>query len=234
VRLTAVGSGDRKGSITIAPITLAAESLVRLRQRGGGGGYVLSMEAPTLAVRVNLYGQILLAIPGDLPATVDFVVPKAMLVTTGGKALTLDIQTTNSADLGLTPQILINHLSFLKIDEPAAPGQPVRRVSTLQGGTLYWEGLNGVERTLRPSEQIAFEEVRGEIVAVDLKPDDMALRFHGEVGEVTAGWGRNRRSLMPTWLEWLRARHGLSLLWGSTVYIVGLLMGALRWFKVSL
>jgi hypothetical protein len=54
------------------------------------------------------------------------------------------------------------------------------------------------------------------------------------VTAVTAGWGENRRSLMPTWLEWLRARHGLSLLWGSTVYIVGLLMGALRWFKVGL
>ena len=67
-------------------------------------------------------------------------------------------------------------------------------------------------------------------------PDPLAgwVAFVWALGAVTAGWGHNRRSLMPTWLEWLRARHGLSLLWGSTVYIVGLLMGALRWFKVSL
>ena len=234
VRLTVAGEGDRKGSITIAPIALTPGSQVRLRHRGAPGAYTLSLESPELALRVNVYGTIDVAIPGELKTPVDFVVPKAMHMSTGGKALTLDLQTTNHKDLGLAPQLLVDQLSFLRIDEPASPGQPVRRVSTLHGGTLYWEALNGEERTLRPSEQIAFDEVQGEIVAVDLKDTDMALRFHGDVGAVTAGWGHNRRSLMPTWLEWLRARHGLSLLWGSTVYIVGLLMGALRWFKVSL
>ena len=234
MRLTAAGEGERKGSITIAPIPLAPASQVRLRHRGTPGAYTLSLEAPTLSLRVNVYGTIVLAIPGDLPVTVDFVVPKAVVLSTDGKALSLDVQTTNAKDLGLAPQILVDELSFLRIDEPASPGQPPRRVSTIHGGTLYWEALNGSERTLRPSEQIAFDKVQGEIVAVDLKDTDMALRFHGDVGAVTAGWGRNRRSLMPTWLEWLRARHGLSLLWGSTVYVVGLLMGALRWFKVSL
>jgi len=233
VRLTAAGEGERKGSITIAPIALQPGAQVRLRHRGTPGAYALSIESAGLLLRVNVYGTIDLAIPGELPSEVDFVVPKAMQVSTGGKALALDLQATNHKDLGLVPQLLVDELSFLRIDEPASPGQPVRRVSTLHGGTLYWEALNGEERTLRPSEQIAFDEVRGEIVAVDLKDTDMALRFHGEVGAVTAGWGQNRRSLMPTWLEWLRARHGLSLLWGSTVYIVGLLMGALRWFKVS-
>ena len=234
VRLTAAGSGERKGSITIAPISLTPGANVRLRHRGAPGAYTLSLESPTLELRVNVYGTVVVAIPGELAAPVDFVMPKAMVMTTSGKTLTLDLQATNRKSLGLAPQILVDDLSFQRIDEPAAPGQPVRRISTLQGGTLYWEALNGEERSLRPSEQIAFNAVQGEIVAVDLKDTDMALRFHGEVGAVTAGWGKNRRSLMPTWLEWLRARHGLSLLWGSTVYIVGLLMGALRWFKVSL
>ncbi len=234
VRLTAAGSGDRKGSITIAPMALTPGANVRLRHRGTPGAYTLSLESPTLELRVNVYGTIVVAIPGELAAPVDFVMPKAMVMTTSGKTLTLDLQATNRKSLGLASQILVDQLSFQRIDEPSVPGQPVRRISTLQGGTLYWEALNGEERTLRPSEQSAFEAVQGEILAVDLKETDMALRFHGEVGAVTAGWGENRRSLMPTWLEWLRARHGLSLLWGSTVYIVGLLMGALRWFKVSL
>ena len=234
VRMTAAGNAERKGSITISPLALTPGARVRLRHRGTPGGYGLSLESPELVLRVNVYGPIVVGIPGELPETVDYVMPKSMVVTTNGKALTIDLQATNKKNLGLTPQILVDQLSFLRIDEAAAPGQPVRRVSTLQGGTLYWEALNGEERALRPSEQIAFDAVQGEIVAVELKETDMALRFHGEVGAVTAGWGENRRSLMPTWLEWLRARHGLSLLWGSTVYIVGLLMGALRWFKVSL
>lgn len=234
VRLTVAGEGDRRGSITIAPVTLTPDSLVRLRHRGAAGAYGLSIEAPQLALRVNLYGTIVVAIPGELESSVDFVVPKALIATTGGKELTLDIQTNDKDGLGLASQLLVNSLSFVRTDEPAAPGLPVRNVSTLAGGTLYWEALDGRERTLRPSERIEFDRVRGEIVAVDFKPTDIALRFHGEVGAVTAGWGENRRSLMPTWLEWLRARHSLSLLWGSTVYVVGLLLGALRWFKVSL
>lgn len=234
VRLTTASAGERRGSITIAPLTLEPDSVVRLRHSGTSGRYGLWMVVPSLTLRVNLYGPIQLAMPGELPETIDFVVPKAMLAATGGKALTLDIQTSDKSALGLTPQLLINELSFQRVDQPATSGLPVRRVSTLQGGTLYWEALNGVERTLRPSEQIEFDGVLGELLAMELKPTEMTLRFHGNVSAVTAGWGENRRSLMPTWLEWLRARHGLSLLWGSTVYIVGLLMGALRWFKVAL
>jgi hypothetical protein len=234
VRLTGATASERKGSITVAPIAVAPDSVVRLRHSGAAGVYGLSMEAPSLVLRINVYGPIQLTIPGELPTTIDFVVPKAMLATTGGRPVTLDIQTNDNSGLGLASQILVNQLTFFRREQAAAAGQTERRVSTLQGGTVYWEALNGAERTLRPSEQIEFDGVRGEILAVDLKPSEMSLRFHGDVTAVTAGWGENRRSLMPTWLEWLRARHGLSLLWGSTVYIVGLLMGALRWFKVGL
>jgi hypothetical protein len=37
---------------------------------------------------------------------------------------------------------------------------------------------------------------------------------------------------MPTWLEWLRARHGLSLLWGTALYLFGLAVGVLRWWRL--
>jgi hypothetical protein len=39
---------------------------------------------------------------------------------------------------------------------------------------------------------------------------------------------------MPTYLEWLRARHGLSLLWGTTLYLFGVIVGALRWWGIRL
>jgi hypothetical protein len=35
-------------------------------------------------------------------------------------------------------------------------------------------------------------------------------------------------------LEWLRARHGLTLLWGTTAYVFGLATAVVRWFKVPL
>lgn len=51
---------------------------------------------------------------------------------------------------------------------------------------------------------------------------------------MTSGDGAERRSLMPTWLELLRAQHGLGLLWGSTLYLAGVAMGVLRWWRGSL
>ena len=49
-----------------------------------------------------------------------------------------------------------------------------------------------------------------------------------------SGWGENPSSLMPTWLEWIRARHGLSLLWATTLYLFGVITAILRWWRISL
>jgi hypothetical protein len=38
---------------------------------------------------------------------------------------------------------------------------------------------------------------------------------------------------MPTLLEWARAQHGVSLLWGGSLYMFGIVVSLLRWLKVS-
>jgi hypothetical protein len=35
---------------------------------------------------------------------------------------------------------------------------------------------------------------------------------------------------MPTWLEWVRARQGPALLWGTSFYVVGLRLTVRRWW----
>ena len=39
---------------------------------------------------------------------------------------------------------------------------------------------------------------------------------------------------MPTYLAWLKARHGLYLLWGTTLYLFGLIASLLRWWGLRL
>ncbi len=58
------------------------------------------------------------------------------------------------------------------------------------------------------------------------------MTFHGRVKGMKIGSDANPRSLMPTLLDWLRAQHGLSLLWGTTVYLFGIGLAVVRWFKV--
>lgn len=234
VRLTAREAGGRRGSISVAAITLPADATVRIRQESVAGRYRLSLEGADAALRVNVFGPVAIAAPGEPLEVVDYRIPRGMPVSSGGHALVLDLQTRTPADLDLSPQIAVKHLAFSRVEEVAGTrADLVRRVSTIASGTLYWEALNGTERPLRRAETIEFDGLRGEIGGVELGDHGIALRFHGNVSDIAVGWGDNRRSLMPTWLEWLRARHGLSLLWGSTIYVFTLLLGALRWLKIA-
>ena len=129
-------------------------------------------------------------------------------------------------------QIIIDSLALFRLDQYLDLQQTiVRRISTVISGTLYFQSLGGKERPVRASEMISFKKVKGEIRTLELKGDQIALSFHGRVSGMTTGGEENSISLMPTYLEWLKARHGLSLLWGTTLYVFGLILGVLRWWR---
>jgi hypothetical protein len=98
---------------------------------------------------------------------------------------------------------------------------------------LYFASLNGVSRSLRAGEILRLEDPRGEIRTLRLEDEVVALDFQGRVRGISSGSDDSRQNLMPTWLDWLRAQHGLSLLWGTTFYLFGIGLAALRWFKVN-
>jgi hypothetical protein len=107
------------------------------------------------------------------------------------------------------------------------------RCRSILSGSIYFEELNGQELKVRPGEEIRFENSQGEIESLELKEDGVVFQFRGRVHGMTAGSAETSRSLMPTWLDWLKARRGLYLLWGTAVYLFGLIVGVLRWLKVS-
>jgi hypothetical protein len=135
----------------------------------------------------------------------------------------------------MVPQLQVGDLSVLRIDQFFGPGRTlVTRLSTILSGTLFFESLNGEERHLHGGEELQFERSTGELRTLELEADRIAWKFHGRVRGMTTGTGEGRRSLMPTCLEWLRARHGLTLLWGTSVYVFALIAGALRWWGVRI
>jgi hypothetical protein len=94
------------------------------------------------------------------------------------------------------------------------------------------DSLNSERRTLRPGEAIEFERSLGYVRTLSFDANSISLQYQGKARGMTTGFGETRTDLMPTMLEWLRARHGLSLLWGSTLYIFGMVVGVLRWLKI--
>ena len=79
---------------------------------------------------------------------------------------------------------------------------------------------------------LRLELSEGQVRALSLAGDHISLSFRGAVTSLTTGEGSDRRSLMPTYLEWLSAQHDLSLFWGAAMYVFGLALAIMRWWRI--
>lgn len=233
VRLSSRKDGTRDGTITLAGIAVPAKTVGSLRYGGVPNRFRLSLAAADLDVRADVQGPVTAAVAGGDVQEMDFDVPQAVDLR-GGSETNLDLRFRDIEDSGFSPQFEVDALSFVRIDERRdTEHSAVRELSTVVSGTLYMESLNGEKRELRPAELLQFSGVAGDILAMRLTPDHVSLRFQGQVSDIVAGTPQSRRSLMPTLLEWARAQHGVSLLWGGSLYMFGIVVSLLRWLKVS-
>jgi hypothetical protein len=236
IQLSVAGAGARRGTLTLAKLALPAETRVWLRTTEVPNQYRLSFKGPRLAldlpVRIDVHGPVRLAGPGGPGETLDFVSPRPITLQAGPDQVDLDLTFAGNVPGAFLPQLRVRDLSLFQVEGYMEPGSPgVRRLSTVLGGSLYLESLNGTERRLRAGEGLRFERSEGEIRTLRLAGDHIALDFRGRVRGMATGSDDNPRSLMPTILEWLRARQGLALLWGTALYVVGVVMTAVRWWR---
>jgi len=233
LQLEAVADGERKGAISIAAIVPGAGTDVWLRRADQPGQYRLSLRNATGPIQVDVTGPLRIVASGTTPRTVDVVSPRAIVLEPGPAIVDLDMTFVDLAGAAMTPQVPIENLALRRVDEFGDGGLSiVRTISTIVSGTLFFESLNGLRRPLRSGEALRFERSSGEMRTVRLERDHLTMNFNGSVGGMKTGSDENPRSLMPTWLEWLRAQHGLELLWGTSVYLFGIGLAVARWFKV--
>ncbi len=159
--------------------------------------------------------------------------PRAIVLEPGPAVVDLDMTFVDLAGAAMSPQVPIETLGA------AARGRvrrsrPVHRPHDLDHRlrNSVLRVLERLQRPLRSGEALRFERSSGEMRTVRLEPDHLTMSFNGRVEGMKIGSDESPRSLMPTWLDWLRAQHGLSLLWGTTVYLFGIGLAIVRWFKV--
>lgn len=231
LRLSAASQGKRRGSIGLAALALPKETHVWVRHTELPHEFRLSLKGDDLKLRSDVNGPVQVGFAGRGTEQLDFVTPKAVLLQPGTNEVDLDLALPDTSVGMFSSQLPASNLSLFHIDEFLDTDRTViRRASTLLSGTLYFAALNNQERKLRPGEMLHFVQSQGEFRTLRLQDDHIDLKFHGRVRGMSIGSGENRQSLMPTWLEWLRARHGLSLLWGTALYLFGLIAGVLRWW----
>lgn len=229
VRLTALESG----TLTLDPLHLAAAVDVRIDgDRSPAGCRIVIRGAPTV-LRATAHGPIQVDLVGAGTRTAAFGIPRSLQLETDAGQVTLDLLFAKGSSAAFSPQLSIHKLTLSRIDEFQAPeGTTAQTVSTILSGTVYLESLNGESRPLRARELLRFDDIRGVIRTLELEDGRIALAFRGTVRGMRSGWGEHPANLMPTWLAWLRARHSLSLLWGTTLYLFGLIGAILRWWRV--
>jgi hypothetical protein len=233
VRLSSA-AGQRNGELTLDALNVPAATQVWLRPTEVPQQWRLSLHGPDLTLQAAVDGSILVGLAGVPSEKFEFTSPQPVVMRGGQNDIDLDLEFPASLKTySFSPQDVAESLSFTRVDEHSdAEHTLVRRVSTILSGSLFFEALAGRELHLRAGEGLRFQSSHGEIRTLELHDGHVALTFHGEVRGMTTGAGENRRSLMPTYLEWLSLQHGLSLLWGTTLYLFGLVIGVLRnWGK---
>jgi hypothetical protein len=231
VRVTSLESG----TLTLDPVSLASGAAVRIDAERSQGTFKLGVSHREPATfQATAHGPIRFELPGSESRDVDLAIPKSLVLGSDPAGATLDLALAKGSTAAFSPQVAIRRLDLSRVDEFHAPeGTMTQAVSTILAGTIYLESLNGEARPLRPRELLRFSEIRGVIRTIELGDGRVTLAFRGTVRGMRSGWGTKPVTLMPTWLDWLRAQHGLALLWGTTLYLFGLVTAILRWWRVA-
>jgi hypothetical protein len=221
------------GSLSLSSVIVPVGTRVRIYPTEIANQYGLSLTGASVDLRAEIHGRIQMSFSDHTSMMYNFASPKAIVMTSDSQEVRLVFSVANdSIGAAFSSQLAADELRLFQIDEFVDQKNTiVRKVSTIHSGTLYLEELKGKEIQLRPREQISFKQSVGEIRTIRLNNNRVELKYYGRVRGMDSGFAENKRNLMPTYLEWLSARHGLSLLWGTTLYIFGIIVGVLRWLE---
>ena len=230
IRVSA-GRGDAEGSINMGAIVPQAGTEVWLRQGENPNQYRLSLRDPRDPIQIDVAGSVAISLAGVPPRVHLFETPGGIVLRPGTGVVSLDMVLLDQKRAGITSHMSASGLNFSRVDEISDRSLAlVRRLSTIVSGTLYLESLNDQRRQLRAGEDLQFSQAKGTIRMIRVEPEHLSLNFHGWV----RGMRTDADNLMPTWLDWLKAQHSVSLFWGTAVYLFGLGLAGVKWVKGAL
>jgi hypothetical protein len=221
----------QEGSVTLAAIILPAKSQIAIRGEVFEQ-YRLSIKGVASELSASVNGPVQIGYSTIPKKQVNFSSPRSILFKSNNKQIDIDLIPVPAIKGKFSKQLLVDSLSLFSIEEQIDIEKTiVKRLSSILSGALYFEELGGKKHLLRSGQELRFDYSTGEIRTITLKDGNIDLAFHGNVQGMTTGSNNNQISLMPTYLEWLSARHGLSLLWGTTLYFFGLITSILNWWR---
>ncbi|KWT74717.1 MULTISPECIES: hypothetical protein [unclassified Variovorax] len=239
LRLAVPLAPGQGGAINTAALVPPAGTLISLRHMGFARTYRLSLKnrraGTPIAFEADVRGLLSVAAPGvlDAPLRHDFGKSGASIrFESRGDTTDVDLVLAEAGALPFYAQIPVDALALTRLEEFALPHKSVvAPLSTVLGGSIFFESLDGARHPLRAGEHLRLEVAEGRIESLRLLDDRIALKFRGSVSAVATGEEDIGRDLMPSLLQWLKARQPLSLVWGATIFLYGLIVSATRWYR---
>jgi hypothetical protein len=229
------GKGVLPGSITLDRLVVPEGTEVWLSRTDVPRQFRISLRSPKpvpVTAHADMIGPVAFAPAGEPATRATLHAPRPVEFTSTTGALDLDVALASGAPVPRWQQLAARDLKLYRVEDERDTPRPVAiPVSSILSGSIRFESLDGGEQPLRRGEILRFERASGTILTLELQDAGVGLMFQGEVSGMRLGAGDHSRSLMPTLLQWLRQRHGLSLLWGSALYLFGLSMALRRWWQ---
>ena len=180
-------------------------------------------------IQLSTYGAVEIQADGNTLKEV-YSYPRAIQFSAGKNEFGLTFQPDSHVEaINVIP---IDSLSVRRINRYWSDDLPAARLeSTILGGTLLYADLENKEYNLRRGENLVFDRLSGIIRSVEqTERNSFVVRISATVEGMSSG-GPNLINMMPTYLEWLESQRSIWLLWGSVIYVVGLLISIIRFFQ---
>ena len=228
------GTGPR-GTIDVGPLETDANQRVRLGLSSVPATFqiVTTLSAP---IEVWTNGRLFVGSSDGVGQPTSYAAPTQTLLRMSGDA-DLRIAVSEPAALHLALPIPITALQFEHMDAAAlvpSPGSTAdrgRTVSTLLSGDLYQQSIQGEKHTFAPRQVVDLAVKDGQLTDLRAGTDGWHVHFDGVVTKLSVGSGEAARSLMPSYLDWLLARHRLAVFWTTFGYAVALLIALMTWWR---
>ena len=224
-------------SLTLGSITIPANTSVAIQQTADAGTWSLRIASPEAVVAATLAGPVDVASADSGPGTVNFGHGARVTLQaeqTGEPMLEIQITPSNAGSLLVRRTIPITSVSFEETIEDSTPGS----IGLLRGnassvleGKIFNESLGGRQSTLRNREAVEVALVDGQVRELQVTDAGLHVNLSGSARELKTGNGDDMQSLRPSYLEWLAEYHTLQLAWGSAAWLLGLVLGGIKWLQ---
>lgn len=211
------------GHAILRELVIPDSGRIRLRHATPESPYRLTIDGPIGELALDVKGAVHLTVPGALDELLHF--DRAGTVTFSPAADTTVLEFTLGGPLPVRffPQLYAAALDLTRLDVFRLDTLSVdRKSSSIAGGSIRFESLRGEEAAIHSGQWLEFDQSEGVIHQLDLTDDLINLKFFGEVEGMKVGARQVRRNLMPTVLQWLRARQTLGLVWGAVFALIAL------------